>query len=126
MKALGREERGEVRTFLGAVAERNGPAGLVEMLASVCDVVFCDTRPLFAHGGRRVSESDRFASDLGRVEDIEDPWVREFTEAAVRARVPFVLGGHTLVSGGLWLLAEQAAQVQATDTRAGLSSPRAN
>jgi hypothetical protein len=32
--------------------------------------------------------------------------VREFTRCAVSASIPVVLGGHSLVSGGLWLLAE--------------------
>lgn len=102
MKALGREERGEVRTLLGAYIEDAGPQRFFNRLAEVADVAIIDTRPLFAHGGRRVSEADRFASDLGMVELIHDPWVRELTVAATAPKVaPAILGGHSLVSGGL-------------------------
>jgi hypothetical protein len=34
--------------------------------------------------------------------------VREFTQAALSAAVPVVLGGHSLVSGGLYALVEAA------------------
>jgi len=103
MKALGREERGEVRTLLGAYLEDAGPRRFFERLAEVADVAIIDTRPLFAHGGRRVSEADRFASDLGMVEDIRDPWVRELTATTLESWVkPTILGGHALVSGGLF------------------------
>jgi len=102
MKALGREERGEVRTMLGAYMEDVGPRRFFERLAEVADVAIIDTRPLFAHGGRRVSEADRFASDLGMVEEIRDTWVREFTAvSALSWAPPTLMGGHSLVSGGL-------------------------
>jgi hypothetical protein len=33
---------------------------------------------------------------------------REFTEAAMLAPIPVVLGGHSLVAGGLWALIDAA------------------
>ncbi|MCL5676948.1 MAG: hypothetical protein M1602_03630 [Firmicutes bacterium] len=110
MKALGREARGEVRTLLGAYLEDVGPARFFQRMAEVAGVAFIDTRPLLAHGGRRVSEADRFASDLGLVDSIRDPWVAEFTAAAFDAALPVVLGGHSLVSGGLWALLDYAVR----------------
>ncbi|MGE5589442.1 MAG: hypothetical protein ACM3ZA_02250 [Bacillota bacterium] len=102
MKALGREERGEVRTLLGAYIEDVGPRRFFERLAEVADVAVIDTRPLVSHGGRKVSEADRFASDLGMVESIKDPGVRDLASAAADLRaLPTILGGHSLVSGGL-------------------------
>lgn len=101
MKALGRESGGQVRTLMGAYIEDVGAERFFRRLAEMAEVALIDTRPLFAQGGRRVEEADRFASDLGLVEEIRDPWVAEFTAAAREAPLPVVLGGHSLVSGGL-------------------------
>jgi CTP:molybdopterin cytidylyltransferase MocA len=88
MKALGREEAGLVWTVVGEMLEALGPERFFAILAAECSAVFFDTRPLFAHRGRRASEWDRFCSDLGWVEQIEDPWIRRFTAAAVGAPIP--------------------------------------
>ncbi len=106
MKALGREERGEVRSLIGVLMERVGPRDLVRILSDLCDVVFMDTRVLFAHWKGQVSAKDRYYSDLGRWELIEDEDIRAFTRAVVEAKIPFVLGGHSVVSGGLWLMVD--------------------
>jgi len=110
MKALGREERGEVVSLLGFHLDRVGPAGFFADLAQLAQAVFLDSRVLFAHWKKAVSEWDRFHSDLGRYDVIRDEKVREFTRAAVSAKMPVVLGGHSLVSGGLWLLAESVVR----------------
>jgi hypothetical protein len=39
---------------------------------------------------------------------ISDPWLREFTEAAIEAPIPVVLGGSSLVTSGVQLLSEAA------------------
>lgn len=113
MKALGRDEAGLVRSVLASLMDELGPRTFWRLMAETCDVVFCDSRVLFAHGGRQVSESDRWYSDLGQVEMIDDPWVRDFTAAALDCGKPVLLGGHTVVTGGLWLLAEQAVPFHA-------------
>ena len=109
MKALHRDADGLVRSVLAGWLEAVGPVRFWRSFAEVCHAVFCDSRVLFAHGGRRVDEQDRWASDLGLVDQIRDPQVRAFTAAALDCGVPVVLGGHTAVTGGLWILAEQAA-----------------
>lgn len=106
MKALGREARGEARSVLGELHALVGAAGLVERLARLADVALIDSRVLFAHFGAGRRQADRFLSDIGACAAIEDDFVREFTQAALSAPVPVVLGGHCLVSGGLWLLAD--------------------
>ncbi len=106
MKALGREERGEVVSLIGYAIERLGPCNFFDYLSKVCDVAFIDTRVIFAHFKKRVSDWDRFQSDLGAVHLISDPWVKEFTQCAWESPIPIIFGGQTLVSGGLWLLAE--------------------
>ncbi|HEY8884495.1 MAG TPA: hypothetical protein VIO35_04220, partial [Chloroflexota bacterium] len=56
----------------------------------------------------RLSASDRFHSDLLQPEAIVDPVARAFTQAALAAPIPVVLGGHSLVAGGLWVLSDAA------------------
>lgn len=108
MKALGREARGEVRSLVGDLVTDLGPERFFERLGEICDAAFFDTRVLFANRGRRVSEWDRFHSDLGLADQIRDPFVHQFTRAAVNCRIPVVLGGHSVVAGGLWVLADRA------------------
>lgn len=107
MRASGREERGEVVSMLGLYADIAGAKGLVEAIERTCDAALIDSRVLFAHRGLDVTSSDRFASDALQHEDIGEPWVREFTEAMASARIPIILGGHSLVAGGAWALSER-------------------
>ncbi|HSW09480.1 MAG TPA: hypothetical protein VLK32_01105 [Bacillota bacterium] len=106
MKALGRLERGEVVSLAGLIIERLGPAEFFGFLSRVCHGVLFDTRPVLAQLAPGISEADRFHSDLGQSDRIAHPLVRELTRAAGQAPIPVVLGGHTLVYGGLWALAE--------------------
>ncbi len=107
MRASGREERREAVSILGLYAELAGTQGLVEALERTCDATLIDSRVLFAHRSLRVSSADRFASDALQWEEIGEPWVREFTQAVASARIPIMLGGHSLVAGGAWALSER-------------------
>jgi len=104
MKALGRLESGAVVSLLGHFLEAVGFEAFFKYLAQTSDVCLFDTRVLFAHFKFQFSESDRFLSDLGLYEEITHPWLREFTKAAWHAPIPIILGGHSLVSGGIWAL----------------------
>ncbi len=108
MRASGREARGEVRSLLGYHLEAVGPKRFFDELAELGDAAFIDTRVLFNHLRITPSASDRFYSDLLCPDEIGDPTVREFTRAAAAARIPVVLGGHSLVAGGLWALIDAA------------------
>jgi CTP:molybdopterin cytidylyltransferase MocA len=108
MKALRRAEEGKVVSMVADMIEELGPKRFFERLESICSAVFFDTRVVFANRGRQVSDWDRYHSDLGQVDAIVDPWVRTFTEAALSCRIPVVLGGHSVVAGGLWVLADRA------------------
>lgn len=119
MKASGRQERGEVRSLLALLLREVGPARFFAHLAALGDAALLDSRPLFAHLLPELSAADRFASDLLRPDLVADPMAREFTAAARDAPLPVVLGGHALVTGGLWLLAQRA---KAAKERAGLAA----
>ncbi len=108
MRASGRQARGEVRSLLGYYYQQVGPQRFFETLAQLGQAAFLDSRVIFVHLGVWPSASDRYNSDLRRPERIADAVVREFTSAAMAAPVPVVLGGHSLVSGGLYALVEAA------------------
>lgn len=107
MAAAGREGAG-ARSLLAYHLKAVGLPRFFEELATLGDAAFIDTRVLLAHMGIHPSRADRFLSDLGRPVEIEDPFLREFTQAAAAAAVPVLLGGHSLVSGGLMALIEVA------------------
>ena len=109
MRASGRLAAGRVHAWLGAYLARVGPQEFLQSLARSCTAALLDTRPLFAHLGLWPSARDRFHSDLLQPGAIDEPLVRSFTEAALGVPVPIMLGGQSLVSGGLLALAEIAA-----------------
>lgn len=115
MRASGRQERGEVRSILGYYYEQVGAGQFFETLAHLGQAVFLDSRVIFCHLGVWPAANDRYNSDLYRPDKIADQVVREFTRAAMGARIPVVLGGHSLVAGGLYALVESAWQRSRTD-----------
>jgi hypothetical protein len=108
MQAAGRDTSGEVRSLLAFHLREVGCPRFFEELGQLADVACLDTRPLLAHLGVAASRADRFWSDLGCPERIEDQFLRELTAAARDAPLPVLLGGHSLVAGGLMLLTEAA------------------
>lgn len=106
MKAWGRQEKWLVYSFLGELIEKEGVKKFFKDLSKNSKAAFIDTRVLFAHKKLNVSRADRFYSDLGVYEKVKTPFVKEFTYEAAKADVPVILGGHSLVSGGLYTLME--------------------
>jgi hypothetical protein len=100
--------RSSARSLLAYHLQAVGVTRFFGELATLGDAAFIDTRVLLAHLGLHPSRADRFLSDLGRASEIEDPFLREFTEAAAKAAIPVMLGGHSLVSGSLMALIEVA------------------
>jgi hypothetical protein len=105
------------RSILAAFMARTSPSELVAELARLGDAVVLDTRVLMASvaGSSDASawppEEERFASDFGDLARIPNtPWLRELVEAAADSPVPFLLGGHALVSDGLLLIVAAAWQ----------------
>jgi hypothetical protein len=103
------------RSLLGALLGSGAAEGLGGILAGLGDAALVDTRVLIAHR-RGVDETgwppagDRFASDLLLHERIGDPWLRDVTRDAADARIPIVLGGHSLVGPGLRLVPGAASR----------------
>jgi len=97
----------DARTPLLRGLAADDPIAFFDRLAGAADGAILDTRPLLAVGNVLPPAADRFASDLFLYREIVDPRWRAFTEAARNASIPVLLGGHNLVSGGLFLLADQ-------------------
>ncbi|MGD8625854.1 MAG: hypothetical protein PVJ34_15055 [Anaerolineae bacterium] len=108
MRASGRQARGEVRSLLGYYLDAVGLERFFETLATMGQALFLDNRVIFAHRGFWPSAADRFHSDLRQPAKISHPFVRALTEAAMAAPVPVIMGGHSLVSGGIYALVDAA------------------
>ena len=108
------------RSVLGELLDRDGPESLAATVARLADAAVIDTRVLMAHRNGADESTwpvaeDRFASDLLLAESIADPRLRSLTKSAAGAVSaapssgrPILLGGHTIVNGGLRLLAQRA------------------
>ncbi len=106
------------RSVLGELLDRDGPESLARHVAALADAAVIDTRVLMAHRSGAADSGwpppeDRFASDLLDAASVADPWLAALTASAAGAPPghPILLGGHTLVNGGLRLLAQRARAV---------------
>ena len=99
---------GAARSLLGFFLESVGLERFFETLSELGDAAFIDTRVLLAHKRIAASREDRFLSDLGEADKISEPFLRDFTRSALAATTPVLLGGHSLMSGGLMALNEHA------------------
>jgi hypothetical protein len=104
----GHDRPGGVRSLIAYLYAEVGAERFFRLLAQSAVAAVIDTRILFYHAGHNPSINDRYYSDLGQSDGIGDGFLRGLTRASAQAAIPVLLGGHTLVAGGLWLLAEQA------------------
>lgn len=109
MVASERFVRGEVHSLIGRLFDLLGPTAFFMELAQMADTVIIDSRVMMAAAGHYPGAADRFASDLFLCDQIADDWLRVFTEAAASAPIPVLLGGHSVVAGGLYALADIVA-----------------
>ena len=115
MRASGRQARGEVRSLLGTYYEAMGPRRFFNAIAEMAQGFSWDNRVVWAHHGVWPSPNDRFYSDLRQPEKVEDKSVRAMTEAAMDAPIPVVTGGHSLVSGDMYVIVDMAWEVTQVD-----------
>ncbi len=113
MVASERLARGEVRSLLARLVDLLGPQGFFDELAGMVDAAIIDSRVLMAAAGHYPAADERFSSDLFLVEAITDEWLYAFTQAAAAAPIPVLLGGHSVVGGGLHMLAELVSRRRA-------------
>jgi hypothetical protein len=106
MRASGRQARGDVRSLLANHIESVGIEGFFAELTELANGVFFDNRVILAARGLWPCALDRFNSDLYRWDRVREPFLRRFTQVAAEAQVPIVLGGHSVVAGGLMALVE--------------------
>ncbi len=91
--------------IMASLIHQRGFKKLFAALADSADAAIIDSRPLLVDG-ELPSPHDRFSSDLFRTSEVENPRWAEFTQSALECTIPILLGGHSLVSGGLYLLSE--------------------
>jgi hypothetical protein len=106
MRASGRQASGAVRSLLADYLALVGTDGFFEELAELVDGVLFDNRVILAARHLWPSAADRFYSDLYRWDRVGEPFLQDLTRAAAEARVPVVMGGHSIVAGGLMALVE--------------------
>jgi len=106
MRASGRQARGEVRSLLGFYLDVVGEEAFFDHLGELGQAAFIDNRVILAHWRLWPSDADRFYADLCQPEKVQDLRLRALVEAAMAASIPVVMGGHSLVSGGLYALLE--------------------
>lgn len=109
MKSLGRIESGAVVSLLGLLIDHAGLEAFFNYLPRVARCAFIDSRVLMYHYHYDFNDQQRFLSDLGLWQEIEHPWLKEFTRLAVECPIPVILGGHSLISGSLWALTDELA-----------------
>jgi hypothetical protein len=91
---------------LASLFHERGFADFFRALEDSADAAIIDSRPLLAHRGSLPSAHERFSCDLFRVSEMTDPVWIDFAQRALDCSIPILLGGHSLVSGGLYLLPE--------------------
>ncbi len=95
-------------SLLGELLRARGPAGTVEALAEGSDALVWDIRVLWKVLGIWPSPEERFAFDLLELEELREPLLLELGKAIATAGIPILVGGHSLVSGAMYLAVELA------------------
>ena len=105
---------GPPRSILARWVQDQGAAALVRELEALGDAVILDTRVVMAAlGGSAETDAwppqeERFASDFADSAPIQTKGLRELVQAAQESRIPFLFGGHSLVSDGIRLIVAAA------------------
>ena len=106
MVASQRLARGEVQSLIADMVDELQPSGFLARLGQMSDAVIWDTRVWMGSRGAWPSAADRFAADLGWINQISDEALRNLTIAIMESPIPVVAGGHGVVAGGLLALLE--------------------
>lgn len=110
MVASLRLANGRVHSILGEIVDAWGPEKFVRKLATMSDAAVWDTRVWMAHHAEWPSAADRYAADLGLIDDIQNPDLKTLADAIGKASIPILAGGHGVVSGGFYAMLETISQ----------------
>ncbi|HEY7589710.1 MAG TPA: hypothetical protein VH723_01885 [Candidatus Limnocylindrales bacterium] len=118
LRASGGPNARPPRSALGRLLDIRGPKAFGSILEELGEAAVVDTRVLLADRRgpdehRWPSAEDRSASDLLAPRSIADPWLRDLTLSAIEARIPIVLGGHTVVGPGLPIVLDRLLPTRA-------------
>ena len=108
MVANRRQAEDQVFSFIADYINQIGEGEFINHLQRTSDLVLFDTRVYMAHHHLWPADEERFASDLGLTQKISDARLRRLTEAVQNASIPVLLGGHNVVSGGIYALLDIA------------------
>lgn len=103
-----RAEDESTPSLLGNLFSSIGPEALLDILLSRGSCLLLDTRVILNYYGRWPSRQERFWSDLLQPDKLQTSFLRELTRAARDSGKPVIIGGHSLVSGGLYLMVENS------------------
>ncbi|MCF7890637.1 hypothetical protein K9M78_05395 [Candidatus Bipolaricaulota bacterium] len=104
----GNGKRGPESFWLGKSLQDLGPENFIRSVGEKGTGFFLDSRVLFDFLGEWPSRKDRFSSDLLEPNDVEPDYLRDLTRAAREYPKPVVLGGHSMISGSLYLMTDVA------------------
>ncbi len=106
MIASGRLKRGEVRSLLADWIRQTGVEAFFGELATMVEAALFDTRVILAAYGLWPSAADRFHADLCLWDRVQEPFLRRLAHAASQVEIPLIMGGQSVVNGGLLALLE--------------------
>lgn len=74
------------------------------LFENICDGGIFDTRVIFSLFAGKYEQEEAYLSDMLMWEKINNPFIKSFTKKVSESRVPIILGGHSVVNGGLMAL----------------------
>lgn len=110
MVASRRQADGQVFSLVADYMEQVGEEAFIQHLAETSDLVLFDTRVYMAHHRIWPTNDERFASDVGQVAAVSNARLQRLVEAVEAAPIPILMGGHNVVSGGVYGLLEIASE----------------
>jgi hypothetical protein len=106
MVASHRLAKGEVGSLIGQMLDLLGPDEFVNRLNGLADAALWDTRVWMGTLPEWPSDADRFAADLGWVDEVQNAPLRALTQSIEASSNPILAGGYGVVGGGLYALLE--------------------
>ena len=77
---------------------------LFKFFENIFDGVIFDTRIIFSLFAGEYEQEDVYLSDMKIWQKIKNPFIKFFTKKIAESKIPIILGGHSVVNGGLMAL----------------------